>query len=545
MRTRGDASSREARLTDPRRLHALANSGLVDGDSDEVLTRLSRLATRVFGVPNAAVSLIDSERQFFAGYHGTNSALSTTREVPIAQSICQHVLAEDGPILIDDVRTDSRFDGRADSFDGVIAYAGAPLRTRDGLILGAFCVMDENPRHWTTQDLQALTDLTLTVESEIRTLSEARIAANPQWRNNALVQALIDNTPAVFSVKDRTGRYEMVNTQYELLYNTTRSEVIGRTDAEVLPHDLAVEFRKVDLEVLRSGKSRTVVERIPTAEGMRYFVTTKFALFADDGTASSVAGIAVDDSARRKGEEALLQSSQALAERNAELEATNQLKLDLIAMLSHDIGNPLTVIAGFAEIALDDNELSRETRSALSAIDRNARTLDRIRHEVLTMCQIEAGQLQAERRPVHVRAALTEALLANDLTVRVECPDDLLVLAHPVHLSQILANLLSNAGKYGGGVTGLSAATDGDIVEIRVYDEGDGVDAEFRDHLFERFSRQRRPEPKEITGVTTAIGSGLGLYIVKGLVEANGGKVRYEQNAPKGSVFVVRLDRAK
>jgi len=120
--------------------------------------------------------------------------------------------------------------------------------------------------------------------------------------------------------------------------------------------------------------------------------------------------------------------------------------------------------------------------------------------------------------------------------IRVDVEAGIAVLADARHLQQILTNLLSNARKYGDGQVRVQVGRlDRAQVEICVADGGEGVPDDFVPHLFERFSRAQ-------SGVApTRSGTGLGLYIVRELVEANGGTIRFEPNRPSGSRFVVEL----
>jgi len=139
-----------------------------------------------------------------------------------------------------------------------------------------------------------------------------------------------------------------------------------------------------------------------------------------------------------------------------------------------------------------------------------------------------------------VAAHLTTAAFGRrpELQPEVDCAVDLIAMVQPGHFDQILVNLLSNADKYAGGATRMSAVARPDgQVEVRVEDEGPGVPEEFRDHLFQRFSRG------EDTSVEV-LGSGLGLFITRELARANGGEVRHCDRTPQGSVFVVTLPLA-
>jgi signal transduction histidine kinase len=230
-----------------------------------------------------------------------------------------------------------------------------------------------------------------------------------------------------------------------------------------------------------------------------------------------------------------------LSETNAELERANQFKADLMGMLGHEIGNPLTSVVGYAQVgveALADGDTKTAARS-LDIIDRNAEQIRLVLHDILSLVSSERGALVAHPESCLIEPHLRSAATAHpELPAPViECPPDLAALVQPGHLDQMLANLLSNAHKYAGGATRLSAAVVGEHVEIEVADAGPGVPDALRDQLFERFSR----------GADTAgqvSGTGLGLFITRELARANGGDVTCRDAESTGSVFVVTLTRA-
>ena len=231
-----------------------------------------------------------------------------------------------------------------------------------------------------------------------------------------------------------------------------------------------------------------------------------------------------------------------LAAKNAELELANQFKIDLMGMLGHEIGNPLTAIVGYAQIgaeALADGgvQLGRES---LAVVERNAAQIQHVVHEILTLVSSDRGALTAHPEQCllepHLRAVASSQRRGQQPSV--ECPSDLAALVQPVHLDQILTNLVSNADKYAGGAMRLTAKPTADgQVEVCVVDAGPGVAPEFREHLFQRFSRDAGTAQK-------VMGTGLGLFIARELARANGGEIVLRDGTPAGSVFVVALPQA-
>ncbi|WP_203829562.1 sensor histidine kinase, partial [Actinoplanes palleronii] len=228
-----------------------------------------------------------------------------------------------------------------------------------------------------------------------------------------------------------------------------------------------------------------------------------------------------------------------LADRNRQLEAANQLKADLIGMLGHEINNPLGSILGYLDLVLTGDPLPASAEELIVRVHRTTRRLTGIVDEVLAMVSIDAGRLTASPSPVRIAEHIEAALGATAATeVAVSCPRDLTAAAQPGHLDQILTNLISNAVKYGGGVTAIVAhgAGPGQVV-VEVSDRGPGVPPDFRDRLFDRFARAATTAGK-------VAGTGLGLYIVRELARANGGDVQYRPARVRGSDFILTLPSA-
>lgn len=150
------------------RLEALHATGLLDSDISPSFDRLARLAAHVLHAPVALVSLVDSDRQFFKSCLGLPEPWASRRGSPLTHSFCQHAVATREPLLVSDAREHHTLrDNLAIRDMGVIAYAGIPLIDADGHALGTLCVIDSQPRHWTTHQVQLLTDIAASVATEI------------------------------------------------------------------------------------------------------------------------------------------------------------------------------------------------------------------------------------------------------------------------------------------------------------------------------------------------------------------------------------------
>jgi two-component system phosphate regulon sensor histidine kinase PhoR len=223
-------------------------------------------------------------------------------------------------------------------------------------------------------------------------------------------------------------------------------------------------------------------------------------------------------------------------------------KRDFVANASHELRTPVAAIHGAAETlllgALADPKAAREF---VEMIARQADRLARLTRDLLDLSRIESGQWTMQLGPIDVEEALRAAAelvapAARDKGIELEraTGDGLSVLADPRALEQVLVNLLDNAVKYtpaGGRVRLLAERADG-LVTVSVADTGPGIDRQHQARLFERFYRADAGRSRDRGG------TGIGLAIVKHLVQAQGGEVGVD-SGPRGSRFWVRLRAAQ
>ena len=173
--TDGSQTPLDPRLTSPARLAALRATGLLDGTSNAVLDRLTRLVTRLLGVPTATVSLVDDQGQHFPGQAGMDGWAGDRRGTPLSHSFCQHVVTSDAILVVQDALQHPLVqDNAAVAEFGVRSYAGVPLRTAEGLTLGALCAVNCAPLVWTAEQVGILEDLAAAAMAEIELRSTIR-----------------------------------------------------------------------------------------------------------------------------------------------------------------------------------------------------------------------------------------------------------------------------------------------------------------------------------------------------------------------------------
>lgn len=250
---------------------------------------------------------------------------------------------------------------------------------------------------------------------------------------------------------------------------------------------------------------------------------------------------------KRRLEDRVAERTRALREANEALLAADQVKTDFIAVASHEMRTPLTVIKGFSEILRHrwQNIDADQRNEHLETMNRNADRLGRLVNDLLLAARIDTAADEDDRvvdlRPTSfdladqlVRTITDSSLDPADVELR--CPAGTYVRADAGLLDQIIDNLLSNAAKYGSPPVQVEANAGLGTVEIAVRDHGPGVPDEFVPQLFERFTQASSGDRR------TATGTGLGLWVAHRLAQLHGGDLHYEHASP-GSCFRVRIQQ--
>jgi signal transduction histidine kinase len=230
-----------------------------------------------------------------------------------------------------------------------------------------------------------------------------------------------------------------------------------------------------------------------------------------------------------------------------ELERLNRAKSDFVSIVSHEFRTPLTGIQGFSEMMATEEMSPEEMREYAGDINKDAQRLNRMINEMLDLDKMESGRMLLHREPVDLNAIVTETA---DL-VRPAAP------THPIRLTldpdvgdiqgdrdkltQVMTNLLNNAVKYSpsGGEIVVTTRVEGDAVHVLVRDHGMGIPKEALQSIFERYGRVESRATRHIQG------TGLGLPIVRQIVQLHGGTVWAESTVGEGSVFHVNLPRGE
>ncbi len=246
--------------TDPERLAALRESGLLDSAPEESLDVLTRLAARLVRVPASFISLVDEHRDFYKSCVGFGEPLATVRELE-GTTFCHYAIASPGPLVIPDTVADPVYrDVPTVKTLGVAAYIGIPIRTGEGQVLGSFCAIDFEPRAWTADEIETMVVLAGSAERELELRrrgreTEALLAQLQEQqaelelqveaahelnaeleRSDARARALLDSAGEGIYGMDLEGRCTFVNVVAERLLGYAPGELLGREMHSAIHH---------------------------------------------------------------------------------------------------------------------------------------------------------------------------------------------------------------------------------------------------------------------------------------------------------------------
>jgi PAS domain S-box-containing protein len=353
------------------------------------------------------------------------------------------------------------------------------------------------------------------VLSVIRDLTERLRSARALQESEARLRTLIDHAPAAIFFKDLAGRLVVGNRLLASLFGRTLDEVLGKR-VEDLDPGTAAPFA-ANRRVLAGGEPESFEELVALPDGVHTFISTQFPVRGHDGIVRGLGGISVDITERKRAEDRVREA--------------DRRKTEFLAMLSHELRNPLAPIKNSLFVldrALHDSDRAGRARAVLH---RQVGHLTRLVDDLLDLTRISNGKIRLQlarldlgilvRRTVEDYRSVFEG---GGVTLTLEAPEGpVFVLGDATRLSQALGNLLQNAAKFtsGGGAAQVrlcaEEASGRAVVAIR--DDGQGIEPRMLSRLFEPFTQA------DATLARSSGGLGLGLALVKGLIELHGGEV--------------------
>jgi PAS domain S-box-containing protein len=305
---------------------------------------------------------------------------------------------------------------------------------------------------------------------------------------------------------------------------------------------------KLEVDWPKAARERTVFQaefRLCRRDGVYVWMQARAVPFLNpDGSVREWFGVTFDISASKALEEERLLLLERERTAREQAETANRTKDEFLATVSHELRNPLNAILGWAKLLMQRG-LPPDVQRHLETIERNARAQARLIEDVLDISRIISGKLSLDIGDASVAQAVADAVeavrplaRAKNVTVVTEVEPGIEVRADQLRLQQVISNLLSNAVKFtpNGGNVSVEARRSGGRLRIKVEDSGEGIDPALLSAIFEPFRQGDASTTRRHGGL------GLGLAIVRELVQAHGGSVQATSDGKgKGATFVVEL----
>lgn len=524
---------REDRLRDARRLQVLRRTGLLHAPRLPALDHLTHLAVQITWASAAMVTLVDAERVVLASLSTPEGVRDQQHELPVEQSLCQYVVVNDAPLLVDDARRHpvlARHPAVAER--RVVAYAGVPVRSPDGHVLGVLAVVDRLPRRWTPEHLEGLQDLASAVETKI----ELRLMRREvQLDHEQLTHVLDGARHTLIVTTDADGIVRTMNPTARMALDPAP---YGRIEPWSLK-ELAARFQPGAPE-LRLGQPSDWVLVGPDGEEQVFSVRIS-ALRDDEDEVDGYVAVGDDVTAQRKTDELLLDTLRSQGEAMRRLEALDAQRRTFMSTASHELRTPVTSILGYTDLLVEGagGALTERQSELASGVDRNARRLVHLIEDMLTLTRIRAaevellpGSVDVNRLVERVRGILSDQVGGRRLAIGYEIdPGVGAVTGDALQLERALLHLLQNAVKFtcDGGSVALSVRRQPGEVVFEVSDTGAGIPQDEQHSVFEPFVRGARAQANAVPG------SGIGLAIVRRVAEDHAGRVLLDSEPGRGT----------
>ena len=352
-----------------------------------------------------------------------------------------------------------------------------------------------------------------------------------------LLETILENSAAVIYAKQKDGRYTYINREWEVVCDMRREQVLGKTDFDLFPMEIAKQFRSNDLAVMATGKLTEYEERVGTPWGEQLFLSKKVPLISSNGEVEGICGISTNITNQREAELALKETIIKL-ERERENKLLNMQAIT--AAIAHEVRQPLAALITNANAALrflgkvpaDHDEVRAALNRMISDGHRTSDVFESIRalfkkndqgRQPIDLNEIILGVLQSLRDELKNRGIETRPELMSDLP---------LIIGHKTQLREVIFNLIDNA------VDAMNTTIDhdrllrvktalhgSDSIVVAIEDNGPGLEPEQLEGIFDAFV------------TTKADGIGLGLAICRMIVENHGGHLSASSDGKSGAMF--------
>jgi len=494
------------------RLASLKALNILDTPPEERFDRLTRLARSIFEMPIAQINFVDQDRVWIKSNVGLGLGEASRDE-----SFCGHTIGAGKLMVVNDAHKDERFHDNPYVLQdpNIRFYAGIPLAAPDKQQVGTLCIIDRKPRELSPGQEAALRDLATLVEHEIGMMDLK--AATEQL---LFMKRFSDVTQDLLCTANFQGFFTYVHPRMTQELGWSESELMTTPFFDFI-HPEDREKTNQELKNLSLGqRTFNFANRYRTKTGNYRSFLWNATAFPEDNI--------------------LFASARDITAR-VEIE---QLKDQLIGMVSHELRSPLTSILGSLRMITSNalGPVSKDVMDLAELAERSGSRMLRLINDILDIEKIECGKAEFKMTLANLREVVAEAVKSLDAfgmqrNVKIKLApgnDSLNTLIDSDRIIQVVTNLVSNAVKFApeGTAVEVSVTKDNKSAHVAIQDHGAGIPDEFRSRIFNKFAQASNRKSG---------GSGLGLNISKAIVEQHGGSIGYESALGKGSAFFFDL----
>lgn len=575
---------------DIKRIEALKRYKILDTPPEGAFDNVARLATQIFNVPISLISLVDAEEVFFKANIGMGNARKTSRGISLCSlAVLQPAVtvfenAPEEPCLLTNPNVAGSF--------GLKFYAGAPLTTHDGFLIGTLCIIDKTPRLFNEESRQILQSLAKIVMDEIElrlsaieevekqqsvaaeaaTINEELVTTNEELSTSQKEVTALNEELAAINEKTSAANEELVATNEEL--KAMQDDLLlanARLATSQELKNLAIEQAKLGIWYI-DAETRAFVpsERLKQffgyfaneemsyeaavnqiREDYRKMVTTEVDEAIATGKPYDLEYPIIQHRTKKlRWVRATGKLNTAEKGRDAHFSGTmiditeqkenDQRKNDFIGMVSHELKTPLTSLNAYVQM-LQAKAQKNEDNFTVGALSKAKKQVDKMTIMIngfLNVSRLESGKIHIDKQRFDMKELVKEAeeeVLAtiNSHNIIFAPVVTTFVNADRDKIGNVINNFITNAVKYsplGSTIKVACITVDGDA-QVSVSDEGSGITPADIDKLFERYYRVENKHTQSISGF------GIGLYLCSEIIQRHAGKIGVESELGKGSIF--------
>ncbi len=495
------------------RLKALDSYEILDTIADERLDNLTKLASEICEVPICLISLIDESRQWFKSRVGLDVP-QTPREI----SFCQHAILGTELMQVENALEDEKFVNNplVTGDPNIRFYAGQPLIDKNGFALGTLCVIDSQPNSLNEHQKRALKTLSTEVISAIE---QAKIE-----KERVQYQRFFEMSLDLLCIADTNGYFKQINPSFSSMLGYTQEELLSQPFVNfVHPDDLSKTYQEMDK--LNSGeKSIGFENRYKTKEGN--YVWLHWTCHPD-ANGSDLFAVAHDITELKKSQE--------------QLNINNKNLDDFAHIVSHDLKAPLRAIHGFVSFLEEDlnGKMDETCEENFALVKNRAERMSMMIDGILAYTRAGFGSIDKVKinSQESIQKVFDSLNLDKKFTLEFKNPLPEIIF-NELQFSQIIQNIIDNSIKYQDktvGIIQVECSEEDTHFVFSISDNGPGIPEKSQQRVFDIFQTLQPKNGFENNGV--------GLSIVKKIIQDNGGIVQCKSELGEGTCFIFTINK--